>query len=264
MRHKTCNLRRALGWAATALLCLSGTSAIAEEPVTLFAAASTTEAVTAAAAAFEAAGGGPVRTVFAGSSTLAQQILRGAPADLFLSANTAWMDHLAARGAVEAGSRVDLVGNRLVLVAPADSPLDVALKPGSPLAAALGERRLAMADPAHVPAGVYAKNALQALGLWEKIEPRAAFAGTVRAALALVERGEVAAGIVYATDVRIVPRLRAVAAFPPESHGTIAYPLAVVAGRGRPPVAALHRFLTGPKGRAIFRAHGFLPLGPQG
>ena len=263
MRHRTCDVLRAVACAG-ALLCLFGATADADEPVTLFAAASTTEAVTAAAAAFAAEGGGPVRTVFAGSSTLAQQILRGAPADLFLSANTAWMDHLAARGAVEAGSRVDLVGNRLVLVAPADSSLDIALGPGSGLAAALGERRLAMADPAHVPAGLYAKDALQRLGLWRKIEPKAAFAGNVRAALALVERGEVAAGIVYATDVRIVPRLRAVAEFPQESHGTIAYPLAIVAGRDRPPVAALHRFLTGPRGRAIFRAHGFVPLDTQG
>lgn len=226
-------------------------------PVTLFAPASTTEALTAVARAYTAAGRGQVRLVFAASSTLAQQIDRGAPADLFLSANRAWADHLAKRGRLLGASRIDLLGNTLVLVAPLGSELHLGIAPGFPLAEALGERRLAMGDPGHVPVGIYARAALESLGVWPAVRDKAAFAGDVRAALALVERGEAVAGIVYGSDAASGARVRVVAAFPPERHAPITYPLALVTGRDGPEARALYRFLQGPEARAIFRARGF-------
>ena len=240
-----------------ALTGVGSAGANAKEEVTLFAAASTTNAVEAVARAFEAGGHGRVRAVFAASSTLAQQILRGAPADLFLSANTAWMDHLEARGRIAAETRIDLLGNRLAIIAPRKSTLELTVTRKFPLAAALGERRLAMGDPAHVPAGLYAKAALENLGVWSEVAPKAAYVGSVRAALVLVERGETPVGIVYATDARISPRVRIVARFPEGSHPDIVYPLALVSGREGPAVSALYDFLRGPEARDIFRAHGF-------
>jgi molybdate transport system substrate-binding protein len=255
---------RTIAAALAALLVLAPIPGRADEPVTVFAAASTSEAVAAVAAAFEAAGGGRVRTVFAASSTLARQIAHGAPADLFLSASAAWMDDLAARGAIEPASRVDLLGNRLVLIAPANGSFSAKIGPGFALAEALGDRRLAIGDPAHVPAGIYAKAALERLGVWAAAAPRAAFAGSVRAALALVDRGEAGAGIVYATDAAISPHVRVVGAFPPDSHAAIVYPLALVRGHERPAARAFYDFLRGPEARGLFRAHGFTVHGPEG
>ncbi len=242
---------------AAALPCPGGASAGAAEPVTIFAAASTLEAVTAVARAYEASGRGTVRLVFAASSTLAQQIAAGAPADLFLSANTAWMDELERRGAIVPGTRVDLLGNALVLIAPRGSPLDLEIAPGFALAGAVNDRRLAMGDPAHVPAGMYAKAALERLGVWSQVAGRAAFLSDVRAALMLVDRGEAAAGIVYASDARISARVRVVDTFPGTSHPPIVYPLAVVAGRRGAAVMALYAYLRGAEARDLFRARGF-------
>ncbi len=255
-RRRACLAVLALAW-------MGAVPATAGETpeVTLFAAASTTEAIDDVARAFEASGRGKLKPVFAASSTLAQQIARGAPADLFLSANPAWMDHLAERGAIEPESTTNLLGNALVLIAPNDSTFDVAIGPGFPLADALGERRLAMGDPAHVPAGRYAKAALENLGVWPEVAAKAAYAGSVRAALAFVDRGEAAAGIVYATDALISPRVRIVARFPEGSHPDIVYPLAVVTGRRSATVDSLYDFLNGPQAQAIFRAHGFLVPG---
>ncbi len=251
--------------AVLALALMGGAPATAGDTpeVWLFAAASTTEAIDEVARAFEASGRGKFKPVFAASSTLAQQIARGAPADLFLSANTAWMDHLTERGFIEPKSRSGLLGNALVLIAPNDSTLDIMIGPGFPLAGALGERRLAMGDPAHVPAGLYAKTALENLGVWPEVAPKAAYAGSVRAALAFVDRGEAAAGIVYATDALISQRVRIVARFPEGSHPDIVYPLAVVTGRRSAAVDSLYDFLHGPQAQAIFRAHGFLVPGAK-
>ncbi len=231
-----------------------------ETPVTIFAAASTGGAIEAVARDYEAGGGGPVRTVLAASSTLARQIDHGAPADLYLSANVAWMDWLAARSAVAPNSRIDLLGNSLVLIAPADRPFQIAVAPGFALAEALGGGRLAMADPDHVPAGIYARAALSALGVWSQVAPRAVYSNDVRAALVLVERGEVAAGIVYASDARASARVRVVAEFPPDTHPPIVYPLAILRDRDWPTVRDFHRYLQGPRAGAIFRARGFAPL----
>jgi len=232
----------------------------AGDGVTVFAASSMIGAVEEAAAAWSAAGGGPVTTVFAGSSRLARQIDAGAPAHLYISANRVWMDWLVVAGRVIEGSRRDLIGNALVLIVPAAStagPVNISGAPG--LAAMIGDGRLAMGDPDFVPAGVYAKAALQALGEWEALAARIAPAANVRAALALVERGEVPFGIVYATDARASAQVRIVGYLPGDSHAPIVYPAALVAGA--PPAAAeLLAFLAGPEGAAIFAAHGFSAL----
>jgi len=234
------------------------------QEVTIFAAASTTGALEDAARVFEQASGIRIRAVFAASSTLAKQVAFGAPADLYLSASSRWMDYLEERGRIAPETRVDLLGNRLVLVVPVDSPLKFTIGAGEPLVQALGDRRLAMGDPNHVPAGIYGKAALQTLGLWSQTAKRVAFASDVRAALALVDRGEAAAGLVYATDAAISARVRIAARFPPDSHPPITYPLAVVAHQARPEVLKFHRFLTGPEAGAVFRRHGFSRPGSEG
>jgi molybdate transport system substrate-binding protein len=232
-------------------------------PVTIFAAASTTDAVNEIAEAYAAQTGGSIRPVVASASTLARQIAEGAPADIFLSANVAWMDHLDQGGLLAPGTRLPLLSNRLVLIAPADSPLQLRLSPDLALRDLLGDSRLAVGDPAHVPAGIYAKQALQALGLWDQVADRLAQASNVRAALALVDRGEVAAGIVYETDAAISPRVRIVDAFPDAVTPPITYPLAIVAGRDTPAVRAAYDFLKSETATAIFARHGFTSARPN-
>ncbi len=232
---------------------------------TIFAAASTKDAVEDLAQRYRATGGGAVRTVFAASSTLAKQIAQGAPADLYLSADPAWMDYLAERGAIDAASRVDLLGNTLVLIAPSDGDATPA-DPGALSAATLGAfldshltngRPLAIADPGHVPAGLYAKAALEAFGLWPGVAERTARTADVRAALALVDRGEAPAGIVYATDAQISPRVRTVGWFPADSHPPIVYPLALVAGPANGEGRPFYDYLRGADAAAVFRSYGF-------
>ena len=239
--------------------CLLGAAGAAagqsDDRVMVFAAASTTGAMLEVADRFAAAGLGRVTASFASSSTLARQIENGAPADVFISANEQWMDYLAERGRIDVASRVDFLGNGLVLVAPRDGPLDLAIAPGFPLAAALGDGRLALADPDHVPAGMYAKAALVSLGVWESVRSRLAPMANVRAALVLVERGEVAAGIVYATDAAASAEVVVVGAFPPATHPPVTYPLALVTGS-----AAARRFrdfLGRAEARAVFAKYGF-------
>ncbi len=234
------------------------------DEVTIFAAASTTSAVEDLAARYKASGGGRVRTVFAASSTLAKQIAQGAPADLFLSANPAWMDYLAERGAVDPASRVDLLGNRLVLVVPRDvdggqdEVADLSTEALARQTATSNGKPLAIADPAHVPAGLYAKAAFEALSLWQGLAGRAVRTADVRAALALVDRGEAAAAVVYATDTALSPRVRIAGRFPAGSHPPIVYPLAAVAGRESDAVARFYDYLLSAEAAEVFRAHGFL------
>lgn len=248
--------------AAAALSLTLALPAQADEELTLFAAASMTDALTAAAEAYTAAGGPPVKLAFASSSTLAKQIENGAPADLFVSADQRWMDYLEERQLVAEGTRVDLAGNALVLIAPPGSTLAIEPAPGFDLAAALGDDRLAIGDPEHVPAGRYAKAALEYLGAWEGVEPKSVFAADVRAALAFVERGEVGAGIVYATDAAISDSVRLVATFPQESHTPIVYPIAAIAGRDDPAVCAFLAFLTSDAAADILRGYGFVVPAP--
>ncbi len=230
------------------------------EVITIFAAASTSTALREVAELYEAdplAEGDSVRLVFAASSTLAKQIAEGAPADLFLSASAAWMDYLADLNAIERASRIDLLGNRLALITPADRPIALEIAPGFPLAATLDGGRLAIGDPDHVPAGIYAKAALEALGVWTAVADKTAHTADVRAALAMVGRGEAAAGIVYQSDLVIGEAISLTALFPLASHPAIAYPFAVTVGRGSPAVERFYRFLRGPDAWAIFLKHGF-------
>ncbi|MGR3496177.1 molybdate ABC transporter substrate-binding protein [Citreimonas sp.] len=228
--------------------------------VTVFAASSTADAMAEIETAFEEATGHDLVVALAGSSALARQIRQGAPADVFLSASTEWMDAIEADGLVEPGSHFDLLGNALVLVAhnPDAAPIDIA--PGIDLAGMLGEDRLAMALVDAVPAGVYGKAALETLGLWDSIAPQVAQANNVRAALALVARGEAPYGIVYASDARAEPGVTVIGTFPPETHPPIVYPVADLANRDTPAEADFLAFLRGPQARAAFARQGFVVL----
>nr|WP_240499901.1 molybdate ABC transporter substrate-binding protein [Sphingomonas montana] len=233
------------------------------KPPLVLAAASLQESLTAAGDAWAARRHERPVLSFAASSALARQIDAGVPADLFVSADEAWMDDVARKGLVRAGTRVSFLGNRLVLVAPAGRGGGQATGPGTirrgfPLARALGATgRLAMADPDAVPAGKYGRAALTALGVWPSVARRVARAESVRAALALVARGEAPYGIVYATDARAEKGVRVVGVFPANSHPPITYPVALLKG-GSAAGEAFRRFLISPAGRAIFRRHGFL------
>jgi molybdate transport system substrate-binding protein len=247
--------------AAFAWLTLPLGSACAESSpsptLTVFAAASLSEAVAELAARFERDERRSIRLSFAASSTLARQIENGASADVFLSADEEWMAYLDERRLVAPGTWIRPIGNRLVMVAPVDRARPVELQVGLDLAAILGDGRLAIGDPAHVPAGRYARQALEYLGAWAVAEPRLARAESVRAALALVERGETPLGIVYATDARISKAVRVVAEFPAASHEPIRYSFALIAGHESNDARELLAWLTSPAGLAIFRAHGF-------
>ncbi|MFH1057052.1 MAG: molybdate ABC transporter substrate-binding protein [Pseudomonadota bacterium] len=231
--------------------------AAAPEPVTIFAAASTTNAVSDAAKLYEEQGLGKVSCVFASSSTLAKQITQAAPAQVFLSADLKWMDFLEEQRLVEPGTRINLLGNRLALIAPAANTVQAKVGPGMDLAGLLGEGRLAVGDPGHVPAGIYAKQALTKLGLWDSVAARLAPAANVRAALTLVERGETPLGIVYSTDAAISPKVRLVGLFPADSHPPIVYPLALVAGKATPAARKFSDFLQSAPVKAIFNKYGF-------
>jgi len=198
---------------------------------------------------------------YAASSALARQIEAGAPAQVFLSADLEWMDYLQQRKLIRDGTRRYLLGNRLVLIAPADSPVKAEIRPGFPLATLLGAGRLATADPASVPAGKYTKAALEKLGVWGSVAGRLAPADNVRAALLLVARGEAPLGTVYATDAAVEPKVRVVAAFPEGSHPAIVYPAALTASA--PPTgpgADFLALLASPAARNVFQKYGFTPL----
>ncbi len=253
-------IMRRLGWLVAALLVWGVTLPVwAADPevVYVFAAASTTNAVAEACQIFTAQS--QVRAVpsFASSSTLAKQIAHGAPANVFISANVRWMDYLAERGLIQTSSRVNLFQNRLVLIAPARSNIQGDVLPGFPLKKWLGEGRLAMGDPSHVPAGIYAKAALEKLGVWADCQAKTAPAATVRAALALVERGETPLGVVYATDAVVSKKVRVVGMFPEDSHPPIVYPAALIVGHDSPGARSFMEFLQGPEARAVFSKYGF-------
>ena len=254
----------ALGLALVAGPGLAFADGADSRPVTVFAAASTANVINALASAYAARGGGQVRPVFASSSTLARQIAQGAPADIVLSANAAWMDYLAARNLLEPDTRRVLFGNRLVLIVPGQSAARTDLELGVALGSLLGDGRLAMGDPSHVPAGQYAQAALESLGVWNTLRDRLAPAPDARAALALVERGEVPAGIVYATDAAISRKVTVAGHVPAEAHPPIVYPAAVVRGRADPSVLDFCRFLGSPEAAAIVREHGFIAADAQG
>ncbi|MCX5481279.1 molybdate ABC transporter substrate-binding protein [Kaistia geumhonensis] len=224
----------------------------------VFAAASLKDALGAAVEAYEAKSGGKVVVSYAGSSQLARQIEAGAPADLFISADLDWMDELDKKDLIDPASRVTLLGNTLVLVAPKASTASLVIAPGFPLAEALGaDGKLAMAAVASVPAGKYGKAALEKLGVWAAVAPHVAEADNVRAALAYVARGEAPFGIVYGTDARAEPDVRVVGTFPEDSHKPIVYPLARIKASTNPGAEAFLAFLRSAEARAIFEGAGF-------
>jgi len=246
-------------------------AAVDPKPALLvFAAASLTDPVGEVAKAFGAQGSRPgegasprleVRTSFAASSVLAKQIEAGAPADVFLSADPEWMDYLERRKLIQPGTRADLLGNTLVLIAPAGSGMQLTLAPGVDLTAALAGGRLATGDPDSVPVGRYAQAALTYLGIWDQVAPHLVRAENVRLALEYVARGEATLGIVYRTDALSERRVRLIDTFPAASHPPIVYPLALTAGAS-PAAAAFAAFLEGDAAREIFVRYGFerLPL----
>ena len=245
-------------FALLALLCAPLAPAAAQQrgPL-LLAAASMQEAMTAAADAWAARGHPRPVLSFAGSSALARQIRAGAPADLFVSADEDWMDDVEKTGLVMRGTRANLAGNRLVLVRPANARLSLRIGRNMPIARALGDGRLAMANPDSVPAGKYGKAALTALGVWPSVAPKVARADNVRAALALVERGATPLGIVYATDARAGNGVAIVGAFPESSHAPIRYPLARLTASRHRDAEGFRRFLLSSTGRSILKRYGF-------
>jgi molybdate transport system substrate-binding protein len=228
-------------------------------PITVYAAISLTNVLDELGAEYRRATGVPVKFSYAASSVLARQIEAGGQADAFVSADQEWMDYLDRRALIRRDTRVDVAGNALVLIAPADSGVALRIAAGFPLAAALGNGRLASADPESVPAGRYAKAALTALAVWPEVQGRIAGAENVRAALAFVARGETPLGVVYATDAQAQPKVRVVDTFPADTHPPITYPAAAIANAG-PEAQAFVRFLAGPRAQAVFAKYGFRPV----
>jgi molybdate transport system substrate-binding protein len=236
-------------------------AADARQPELLvFAAASLTNVLGELSPAWEKTSGVAVKLSFAASSVLARQIEAGGAADVFVSADQEWMDYLQTRNLIDASVRRNLVGNRLVLIAPADSKLELRIAPGLKLAAALGDGRLATGDPETVPVGRYARSALESLGVWDQIADRLVRADNVRGALMFVARGEVPLGIVYTTDALADPKVRIVDTFPETSHAPITYPAAITKN-ARPRAAEYLQFLGGATARPTWKKFGFLELG---
>jgi molybdate transport system substrate-binding protein len=248
--------------AALSCTCLALTAHAADPAaqnasITVFAAASLTDALQQIAAPIQARSV-PIKFSFASSSTLARQIENGAAADIFVSADEAWMKYLDERKLVAKDTWIRPIGNTLAMVAPKGEAPGIRLDPKFDIAGWLGERRLAVGDPAHVPAGIYARQALEHYGWWRALEPRLARAENVRAALALVERGEAPLGIVYATDARASRGVQVVAEFPETSHEPILYSFAAMAGRDSPRVRAVLKEMTSGEALETYRRNGFL------
>jgi molybdate transport system substrate-binding protein len=230
--------------------------------VMVFAAASLTDTLQEVGALYGRESGKRVVFSFAASMTLARQIELSAGADIFVSADAESMDYLDQRNRIARATRLDLLGNRLILIAPAASNVTLAIAPQMKIADALAGGRLAMANVETVPAGRYGKAALTALGVWASVADRLAQGEDVRTALSYVARGEAPLGIVYATDARVEPRVRVVATFPEGSHPPIVYPVALTT-EGRPDAAQFLAYLRSPQARAVFERAGFTVLAPR-
>jgi molybdate transport system substrate-binding protein len=235
-------------------------SAATEKPaVVVFAAASLTNVLQELGDGFTRQTSIPVKFSFAASSALARQIENGAPADVFFSADLDWMDYLQTRNLIQRDTRHDVLGNRLVLIAPADGVIRLKIEPNFALAAALGKGRLATGDPDAVPVGRYAQGALTKLGVWKDVSDRLIRADSVRSAMAFVDRGEAPLGIVYETDAFIDKKVRMVDVFPEDSHLPIIYPIALTTG-AKAEAARFVAYVRGPAGDLAFKAYGFKPL----
>jgi len=248
----------------TALIAFGMGQTVHAQDLVVFAAASLTNALDEAAKLFERQGGAHAKISYAASSALAKQIESGAPADMFISADLDWMNYLDQRNLIQRASRRNLLGNRLVLIAPADSDAHIEIKPGFDLAAVLKGGHLAMADTDSVPAGKYGKAALEKLGGWNSVRSAVAPAESVRAALLFVSRGEAPLGIVYATDAAADPRVKIVGTFPEDTHPPIIYPAALTADSKNPSAQRLLGFLASPAAKPIFEKEGFTVLGQGG
>ena len=244
-------MRRLIVRAGFAFLAALAFSAQAQS-VTVLAAASLKDALDEVASSY------PARPVIAygSSSALARQIEKGAPADIFISADLDWMDYVDKKNLLAPGTRRNLLANRLVLIAPAKQPVKLQPAPGFPIAKALGNGRIALAEPNSVPAGKYAKAAFETLGVWDQVALRVAAAENVRAALALVARGEAPLGVVYQTDAKAEPGVMVAGVFPRDTHPPIIYPVAALKTAKEGSTKFL-QFLSQPKSRVIFEKHGF-------
>jgi molybdate transport system substrate-binding protein len=241
--------------------CLFGLQSLAagpEKPITVFAAASLTNALQDLGDTFTKDTSVPVRFSFAASSTLARQIENGSRADVFFSADLEWMDYLQARNLIQPATRHEVLGNQLVLIAPVGSNVNLKIAPHFALVAAIGTSHLATGDPDSVPVGRYAHEALANLGVWDQVAARLVRADSVRSALAFVDRGEAALGIVYATDALVDKNVRVVDMFPADSHMPIIYPAALTTG-AQPDAAKFLDYIRGPAGDLAFGHYGFTP-----
>ena len=226
------------------------------QEVLVFAAASLTNVLDEIGAAYTQQTRQPVKFSYAASSALARQLEAGARADVFFSADLEWMDYVQARGLIDRTTRRNVLGNRLALVAPVDSKIELKIAPGFALAAALGNGRLATGDPESVPVGKYARSALTSLGVWNDVADRLVRADNVRSALAFIARGETPLGIVYETDAKVEKRVRVVDFFPADSHPPIVYPVAVAA-QARPAARQFIDFLQSAPAQEAFKKYGF-------
>jgi molybdate transport system substrate-binding protein len=247
--------------AALAASLLGQPAAKADDATLVFAAASLKNALDSAVGDYSKTTGKTVTVSYAATSALAKQIQEGAPADIFFSADLDWMDKLQDKKLIEADSRVTLLGNELVLVAPQDSAVSLTIAPSFALSDALGDGKLAMAMTASVPAGKYGKAALEKLGVWDSVSPKVAESENVRAALELVSRGEAALGIVYTTDANADKGVKVIGTFPEDSHPPILYPIALTAS-AKPDARAFLDYLTSVKAKPIFEAQGFRFVAP--
>ena len=248
-------------WAAATVLSVTlAGQAVAAEKITVFAAASLTNALQEIATQYQKKTGVEVVSSFASSSVLARQIDQGAPADLFISADQQWMDDVVGKNSVVTRTRYTLLGNDLVLIAPkSDAAKTVTINNQTDWKRLLKGERLAVGDPDHVPAGIYAKEALQKLGAWDALSPQLAPANNVRAALALVERNETPYGIVYGSDAVVSEKVQVVGRFPEDSHKPVEYPMAIVKDHQNATVEAFYNYLQGPDAAAVFKQYGFTP-----
>jgi molybdate transport system substrate-binding protein len=251
--------------AAGLALATSAAPAVAQgkDPL-VFAAASLKNALDEIAGQWQRATGKKAVISYAASNTLIKQIEAGAPADIFISADLDWMDYGQQKNLIKPDTRINLLGNRLVLAAPKDSPLRVDVRPGFELAATLKGGRLAMANVDAVPAGKYGKAALAKLGVWDSVKDKIAQTENVRAALLLVSRGEAPLGIVYQTDAASDPSVKIVGTFPEDTHPPITYPFALTRESSNPDAVALLDYIRSPAARAVFERHGFTVLASGG
>ncbi len=233
----------------------------ATDNVTVFAAASLTNALDDIAAQYKKEKQGDIVAVYASSSTLARQIVQGAPADMFISADQQWMNYVADKQFIADNTRHTLLGNQLVLIAPKESKLnEVNINRETKWQSLLAGGRLAVGDPDHVPVGIYAREALQYLQAWDSVNPLMARANNVRSGMALVERAEAPLGIVYGSDAVASNKVKIVGIFPPASHKPVEYPIAIIKGHEKQAVRDFYDYLKTPKAAAIFKRYGFTPL----